>query len=227
MGIKSFLSSAIALIAIALGVVPSVASAGEPILHCEKTPCEFSVQSTGNSTLSSGTGATVLCTAITGSGSMDTVTGTTGKVTLTTHGCKEQDSGFQFACSSAGQPSGTIKTNTMVIHNISIESSTPGILLTGVSWTYTCVGGFALETVTGSLIGHVESACGVPNKQSKLFFEVSGFGQQKYKTTTKNPAFGEFDLMKARNHAESNVYVTAAIAATLDLNWNQTINLTC
>lgn len=206
-------------------VLPSIASAGEPTRHCTSLPCTYTVQSTGNITISSTDGVAVTCTSLAGNGAAGTLAGTTGTLQLRFHGCKETLTGFGFACSSPDEPSGTMTLNVMPSHNIWIDAAkaTPGIIWTAASMTYRCAGGQPGTRITGNLIGHMETPqCNTSVTHETLSFEASEPGKQKHTTITGS---GAFDLISDKD--ENGTYNTMAVAGTVHINWNQNITLTC
>jgi hypothetical protein len=217
------------LSALALTALPSVASAGEPTLHCTSLPCTYTVAG-GVAELSTVGGNTVKCTSVTGNGTSTVLSGTTGTVTLTFHECREQVTGFGFSCTGKEQPTRTIKTNSMVTHNVllaekaKVANGTPGVLVTGANVTFTCAG-FQSFTVTGNVLGHFENPqCNTPTKTYNLEFAVTAHGQQKFKlvTETGNP----FDL-ETNNDTVNGKYETSAQKGTGTLTFNQNVTLTC
>jgi hypothetical protein len=220
-----------ALAALAFTALPGAASAKETKLDCESLPCTFSVAG-GMATFSSVDGDTVSCTSVSGSGSAASKEATTITVSLKFHGCKETTTGFNFACSTPGQPSGTIVGTTAIGHIVALEKavapSENGILLTALKTTYTCAGGFARTTVTGNIIGENEEKCGAaPSTIQKVNFEVPSHGNQKITTWTGKT----FNLLSMTNHPETptvgGTYQTTAKSGTTTLTWNQKVQVTC
>ena len=165
---KWILLAAGALAALALTALPGAATAKETALKCEKALCTFGVAG-GQTTFSTGGADTVSCSSVTGVGEPINLASnetTTIKASFKYHGCRETDTAFKFACTTPGQSSGTITSNTITGHLIALESafapSENGVLLTDVKTTFTCAGGFAKTTVTGNLIGEIEEKCGAP-----------------------------------------------------------------
>jgi hypothetical protein len=221
-----------ALAALAFTALPGAASAKETALKCEKTPCTYTAVG-GVSTFSTVSGDTVTCTSVTGSGEAINVVNnetTTSRISLVLHGCRETTTFFKFACTSPGQPSGTITSNNITSHGVALPG-TPneaGILLTDVKTTFNCAGGFARTTVTGSMIGEFETQCGAAaSSTQKLNFEVSSHGKQKDTIWTG----ATYDLIAATNHNETPTvtsgYETAAKSGTTTLTWNQNVQVTC
>ena len=223
------------LAALALTALPGAASAKETVLKCEGAFCEFTIAG-GLSTFSTVGADTVSCTSFTGSGEAINLNAeketTTLKVGFKFHGCKETDSGFKFACTTPGQPSGTIVSNTMTGHLIALPTafvpSENGVLFTDWKMTFTCAGGFSRTTVTGNLIGENGAKCGAAaNSLQTWRFIVPLHGTQIYTTWTGNT----FSLSAATNHnttpTATSGYETAAQAGTGTLAWNQSVQVTC
>jgi len=150
----------------------------------------------------------------------------TGEVQLLYHGCKEQATIFHFACTSAGQASGTVTTNKMVTHNIYLDAAKTriGFLRTGANVTFTCAGGFASTTVTGSVIGELETKCGTTGKTLTVNYTASSHGQQTWKQITGTGTV--FDLTLQTNHP-NGIYETFAVTGTHTLTFNQNVVQTC
>jgi hypothetical protein len=228
---KLMLLAAGALAALAITALPGAASAKETALKCEKTPCAFT-ETGGLTTFSTVSGDTVTCTSVSGNGeaiNLSNLETTTTQVTLLLHGCKETSTIFKFACSTPGTPSGTIHGGTATAHIIALTGGTEtGVLLTNPKTTFTCAGGFARTTVTGNIIGEIETKCGsAASAVQKLNFETTGHGAQKLKTYTG----ATFNLIAATNHNETPTatsgYETAAKSGTTTLTWNQNVQVTC
>jgi hypothetical protein len=223
-----------ALAALAFTALPGAASAKETALKCEKSPCTFTIHG-GVSEFSTPAPDTVKCTSVTGSGEAINLVSnetTTFKVSLKFHECKEQNTIFKFACTTPGQPSGTIVSNTITGHFVALEKvhaeSENGVLLTDSKGTFTCAGGFARTTVTGNVIGENEEKCNsAATATQKLNFVASKHGTQKIETWTG----GTYDLIGATNHNETPTatgsYETAAQSGTGFITWNQKVQVTC
>jgi hypothetical protein len=226
-----------ALTALAFTALPGAASAKETTLKCEKTPCTFTVHGTV-SEFSAVNGDTVKCETVTGSGEAINLNSedetTTTKVELTFSSCKEQATIFHFACTTPGQSSGVITSNTMTGHLVALDKavapSENGVLLTDSKGTFTCAGGFARTTVTGNVIGENEEKCGAAAATTqRLNFEPTGKdGIEKILTWTGT----QYNLIAATNHQDTSVgattgYVQAAQTGTGTLTWNQKVQVTC
>jgi hypothetical protein len=219
-----------ALTALAFTALPGAASAKETKLDCEFLPCTFTIAG-GVTTFSvKPSGDTLSCTSVTGSGSVATKEATTFSVSLKYHGCKETNF-FGFACTTPGQPSGTIvPTANMVGHIVALPGTVNenGVLFTDIKTTFTCAGGFAATTVTGNVIGENEAKCGAaPSPIQKLNFAVPSHGNQAITTWTGKT----FNLLYMTNHPTTptvgGAYETEAQSGTTTLTWNQKVQVTC
>jgi hypothetical protein len=233
---KLMLLVAGAIAALSFTALAGAASAKETALKCEKTPCTFTVHGGIAEISSTPSNDTLRCETVTGSGEAINLNSedetTTIKVSLIYHGCKEQATIFKFACTSAGQPSGTIASSAVTGHLVALEKAVAptenGVLLTDLKTTLTCAGGFARSTITGNLIGENEAKCGeVASTTQKWNFEATGDGKQKITTWTGKT----FNLLYATNHnttpTATSGYETAAKSGTTTLTWNQKVQVTC
>jgi hypothetical protein len=234
---KLMMLAAGALSVLAFTALPSAASAGEWHLKCEKFPCTFTVAG-GESRFSETAGGTVWCSSVTGAGEVTKAAveptlkeneSTTGTVRLLFHGCKEQATIFHFACTSAGQPSGTVTTNVMTTHNVWLTHGTtkPGVAITNANTTFTCAGGFAASTVTGTVLGELhEPQCKVASATQKQNFTSTSHGHQTWKQITGTGPI--LDLITSTNHTNAvPTYETAAQTGTGTLTFNQKVTPTC
>jgi hypothetical protein len=224
------------LAALAFTALPGAASAKETKLDCESdaTNCTFTVAGGASTFSAKPSGDTVRCTSVSGSGGvLNPANGgaTTITVSLKFHGCVEKNSGFEFICTTPGQPNGTIvPTANTVGHIVDLPGTTNGngVLLTDNKATFTCAGVFARTTVTGNVIGESEEKCGGPASTfQKVNFEVPSHGNQKINTWTGKT----FNLLGMTNHPTTptvgGTYETAAQSGTGTLTWNQNVRVTC
>jgi hypothetical protein len=219
---KLMLLAAGALTALAFAALPAVASAAEFPLHCETVTCTSTISGGHAELRTAGSAVGITCTTSTGTASQPNNT-TTGSVQLTFHGCK--DTAFGGACTSAGQLSGTIKTNSMVSHMIYIEHNkgTPGVLLTGANVTITCLFNIK-KTVTGNVIGHWDAPnCGVTQSSHAVTFTAVTPGNQKFMQITTTGT--KYDLISS-DHA-GGAYETASQAGKGVLTHATKTALTC
>jgi hypothetical protein len=150
------------LAVLALAVAAPVALGATP--EGDYNPPGTATFTSGESKLSLADGTTISCASGTGNG--EATSKTTGIAAYKLHGCKERMTGFNFACTSAGQPSGTIQLPTVVTHAVYLDEAhtKPGVLatMTGVIIKFTCAGGFASVEVKGNgILGEVTSPkCG-------------------------------------------------------------------
>jgi hypothetical protein len=220
---KKMMVLAAALTALAFAALPAVASAGEPQTHCINgaASCSFTVHGgpAGWNTASAGS---TNCSSVTGSGTMGT---TTGSMALVFHGCTE--SVFGSACTTSGQPSGTIATTALIYHNIyaSAGKSSPAILITpnatsGIFSHYTCAGGLVTKTISGNgLIGTLtKPKCGETTNVFEFALEQSVAGTQKHMQITG--AGTKYDLKDGEN-------TTSLVASMKFTVTSTTASLTC
>ena len=188
---KKIMLLALTAVSAVMFALPAVASAGE----WEMTPAggAFTVANVGNTVLTTSNNETLTCTKVTGSGSYNAGSATTGTVEMTFHSCTTVVLGFKVNCTSSGQPTGTVTTTTVTFTNIYLEDdkTLPGVKLTGAGAnehfaTFSC-GGVNI-VVTGSVIGESESKCGTAAKEHKLNFESTAHGTQKWKQNTTTGA---------------------------------------
>jgi hypothetical protein len=168
MNSRSILLGLAALLA-AMCALPAVASAGEWSIHnATGTNPSFTVSATNPKITVNGE-ANWTCATVAGAGAYTSPT--TGNIALTFHGCTESFSGS--ACTTPGQPAGTIIMGSHVFHNVHLEPTETntnkiGMLITGGSGasdlaTFECkpFGVTKTYTTTGNIIGEVTSpACG-------------------------------------------------------------------
>ena len=198
---KKAILLSLAAASVMLFALPAGASAESWTL--DNTPAAFTSAS-GLTKLTTTTGETIECQSSTGSG--EYTNGTTGNATLFFHTCKHKATGAN--CSSEGQPTGTIKTNKLTIHNVWANKHgvrTRASLLTPPATGETGAGSFATFsckilgigptiTVTGTVIGEVEltTACNTEQTVSHLNFESKEEGHQTITTLWNTP--GTYDL---------------------------------
>jgi hypothetical protein len=233
---KLMMLAAGALTVVAFTALPSVSSAKETHIKCLGAgACTYKVAA-GESKFSTKVGDTLLCTSVTGNGDLTLNAereATTGNLQLLFHNCKEQNTIFKFNCTSPGQPTGTIKPESIVTHNITDEATfgtnvKVGVLLTNVKATFTCAGGFSATTVTGNVIGTLDENCvgRAPSPIVKQSFNAT-HGEQDHKLWTGVT----YDLIGMTNHpttpAVGGTYETAAQTGTGTLTFNQNVEITC
>jgi hypothetical protein len=172
----------------AMFALPAMASAGTWSLDPAGTA--FTASSVGNTVLTTNNNETVTCTSSTGTGSYNAGSTTDGTVTFKFHNCSSSG----FACTTAGQPSGTIVTTLATFKNVYLEPGpkTPGLTLKGKDAnehfaSFSCAFGFVNVVVTGTLLGEVEEpakVCNVPTKKIPLAFVSIKHGFQKWTQVT-------------------------------------------
>jgi hypothetical protein len=228
---KKMMLLALAAVSAAMFALPAVASAGEPVIDpaSGKFPLTFT-SAGGHSELRANEEPPITCTSNTGTGKY--TSGTTGEIALTFHGCTTSFFGFPVSCNSAGQPSGTIKTNTSVFHNVYVTDAktNPGVLVTpptspaGLYTTIIC-GGFASIEVRGNgIIGELTSPkCGaVAQKTATLNFAATGSSQTLKKVTATGT---EYSLSSTTE--SSGKVTTSCEVAEGTVTYAENATLTC
>ncbi len=157
------------------------------------------------------------CTSVTGSGRYETAT--TGKIELTLHGCF----GPGVACTSLGQPSGTITSSEMEFHNVFLEpeKGKPGILITAKEGRFAAFAcnGFAMELSGNGLISEMATPeCGKASKTSTQLYEAASAGNQKWMQVETGGT--KYDLAWTLGG-------TAAFESTTTLTFAEQATVTC
>jgi hypothetical protein len=200
----------LALAVAALFALPSAASAQE--IHFTNVTT-FS-GSGGVNLISAVNEPKISCTGTSASGSFNAGSTTTGSVNLIRSGCTAEFLGIKGTCNTAGDSSGVI-TSSASFHLITISTGKPGILLTPVTSTTTCVG-FARTELTGNgIIGTITSpACGASSKELKLSFEAEGSTQKHIEYTGV-----KYDLLADTENSagETTSTATAALSGSTTL----------
>jgi len=129
-------------------------------------------------------GGKFVCTDYTAAGEITSAT--TGSIETSFGGCKAPGG---IACTSPGQPSGTIKFAKSVFHLVYLTDAKtmPGVLVTpptgGVFTTTACTG----EIKGSGYMGQLEwpaPACGAKSTTFSFVYEVDAEGKQKYRQVT-------------------------------------------
>jgi len=212
---KTFLL-ALAAVSAAMLALPALVSAQS--WHLDNTT-SFSVTGSGGN-LTSTEGASISCTSTTGSGAFSTTT--SGSVSLVLHGCTGP---FGFACTSAGQSSGTVTLVTSfdgIMVTSSASEKKAGVLFTPTTSVeptpglkqfteFNCLG-ISIKLFGKGLIGTVISPdCGVASTTVSVGFESSESGHQKDRTYTGNT----YDL---QTNISATSHPTASLDATVTLH---------
>jgi hypothetical protein len=216
---------ALAAACAAMFALPSVASAGEWTLDRDATDQSFTISGAAGTltaeSLSDGSTLTVECTGTTGSGSYSSAT--TGTMALKFTGCK--NTGIAVSCTSPGQPTGTIVANAHITNvylraNANPKLRTPGITITGpgnstttAMSTFTCF--FITTTVTGSINGHLDSACDESARTTAHieFASNNTEGEPKWRYVTENtsPQADELTVNTAGTHRRGSIDAAATV----------------
>src|SRR6476620_8493558 len=184
--------------------------------HLDNTT-SFSVTGSGGN-LTSTEGASISCTSTTGSGAFSTTT--SGSVSLVLHGCTGP---FGFACTSAGQSSGTVTLVTSfdgIMVTSSASEKKAGVLFTPTTSVEPTPGlkqfveisclGISIKMFGKGMIGTISSpACGVASSTVTVVFSSSSTGHQEDKTYTGTT----FDLQGTitESHPTYSLDATATI----------------
>jgi len=206
--------------ALVLGVaaltVTGSASAGEWTLDAGAGK-NIAVRKVNNPVFTVVGGQTINCNGLNGNGVY--AADTTGNITLTFNGCKEN--AFGTNCTTPGHAAGSITIANKTFHNVIIgdagDEFTPiGILITsgtGDLATFSCAGGLINITITGNVIGELEAPkCGVEGKKYFLNFESAAHGVQKYQQiTTAGAAFDIVADVGAEQPRTSSIDLTAEV----------------
>ena len=161
---KKLMLAATALVVVAFTALPAIASA-TPKMDLPEDP-SFTI--TGPAGVLTGE-VPVECESVSGNGEFD-ATGETGTVQFIFHGCTEGL--FGSACTTPGQPTGTIATTEELPFHLKTTTgdNTPAVLITpkegegttgGHFATFECLGGFIEVKVDGNgIIGEITSGYG-------------------------------------------------------------------
>ena len=222
---KLMLLAAGALAVLAFSALPSVASAGTYLSTCEgAAKCEGTIAGVGNAELEDDGGTKIICTATGGTASFTSGT-STGSAQFKFTGCAE--SALGTSCKSSGAAAGEILTPVVTTDNVYLEpeEKTPGVLITNNSVTLICAGGLVKKTVTGNLLGELESSCTTPLAKTTVKFEFGATtGSQQWTTVTTTGTV--FDL-SVNNDTPEGTYTTAAQKGTGNTTWNHNVTLDC
>jgi hypothetical protein len=235
---KLMLLAAGALSGLAFMAIPGIASGKEFVGTCGSgATCTGNIVG-GFTEVEDDGGTKVGCASVTGTVTQ-THNSSTGVANIKFHGC----TGFGFACSSPGQPAGTIATGSLTYHLIRLEpnpSTVPiGMLFTQINTTFGCAGGLFVRTFTGGKIAELEdyagkpATCGVAETKLNLAFREKAGGPtatQEWETITTDPALGEFDLTVGPHVGGGSDTTTAALKSTTTITMapaGQTMALDC
>jgi hypothetical protein len=177
---KKIMMLALTVISAASFVLPRTAAAEDIPLHLLPKPEKATPIVGGIATLIPVGGIAVTCEKTEGNAVWET--STTGSVTLTFKNCK---AGIFGICNSEGQPAGTIKTNALPFHLLTVPVQKPGILVTPAAaggFTVFACGGLILVAVEGNgVVGTITKPnCGEEGQVGVIAFEGVN-GVQKHK----------------------------------------------
>ncbi len=221
---KKTMLLALAAVSAAMFALPALASAGT--WHMEP-PSDFTIAG-GAVTLKTTSGAVTSCTSSLGTGSYDAGSSTTGKISITFHGCTGT---FGSHCTTVGQPTGTIAAGPLPFHNILLEpkaggggAKEAGILVTplgvdnnptagdGFFTSFVCLGA-TLNVRGNGVIGTVEQPCGTKTKKVDIDFTESQAGHQKWTQITTSGTIYDLKAVAASHQTASLVTTLTETAA--------------
>lgn len=197
----------------ALAAMPAAGSAQE--IHIDGVS-SFTGVSGGGILLASGE-PKIQCKGGGITGSFDSGSSTTGKITLDSTGCTAEFLGIKANCNTSGAESQTIASSG-AFHLITVNSK-PGILVTPVATTIICPG-FSNTKVAGNIIGTLLSpACGASSTSFALAFTATGSTQDHLEYTGV-----KYDLT---SQTGSGSAVTAGLNSAATLESTTSGTLTC
>lgn len=133
-----------------------------------------------------------------------------GEAELTFRDCKE--STLNASCTTAGEPTGTVKTKVLPVRLTYLDDGSPGIAFeanesSGKFAEMSCVGGFVKLVVTGGVLGSITNQFGVQafnlNADVNAVSEGEGYAQE-YTETESGEGLG---LLASSNHGEPQAEV--------------------
>jgi len=192
---KMMLLAAAAVAALAFAALPALASANPTI----------DLSGSGHFTASGGAAhlrtasTSVNCTSTTGTGDFTSSTG--GNVQFLFHGCTE--SVFGTACTTSGQPSGTIQTESQPFELVTAKGSgDPATLITpaanGRFASFSCFGGFINIVVTGNGVIGAITAPGYNESSPTFTLDLNAIGAAQEITEIEGSAT-KFGLLSSTN----------------------------
>jgi hypothetical protein len=218
-------------ILLAITVVAALAFAAMPALASAKTPeldGTFPLGFTGTSgagTLNS-SAATISCKEDTNTGSFTSKTAGTLEVTF-----KKCTGPLGIACTTPGQASGVITTNSSVFDLVYLKAggTTPGVLVTpptsGVFAEFECSAAAKVKVTGNGLLGHIESpACGATSKTFAVNFEATGTAQKYTKVEEAGTAFS---LLASLNGAMPPTTASEVSTGSETFNGGASATFTC
>jgi|SRR6476620_6593473 len=224
---KKMMALGLAVACAALFALPAAASA--QVWHLSET-VGFTVTGSGG-TMTTTEGASVQCTSTTGSGSFSTTT--SGFLSLTFHGCTGP---FGFACTTAGQSSGTIALSNSfngIMVTSTASTKDPGVLLTPTGSTeptagkgkqfteFSCLG-ISVKVAGNGIIGTIhnpEPPCGATASTWGVNFVSASAGHQADKVWT-GVTYDAYSTVTAS-------HPTASLDGTATLHFEAARTLNC
>jgi len=211
-----FLMITAALSALSLVALPAVASAGTPQIHCPNgaPSCNINFAATHTELQMTNTFAPITCTSISGSGRLDT---TSGSLQLLFHGCK--DTIFGIEC-------GTTTTTSLPfdLRYLTVGKTVPGFLLTpnptGSGTHFMNLGCAGIITGNG-VMGRLSAGCTSPQTSLGLVFEIGSNGHQTHKQITGTGAI--YDLTAESIAGPTTFAINTIATVTLAAGGNFTV----
>lgn len=191
--IKMLLASA-ALSTLAFAALPTMASAFETTPSISPAgEAEFPLQYSGSGlggTFYTASGRWVYCETSSAEATM--TASMTGSTKLAFSGCRE--STLNSTCTTPGQPSGTIITETLATHTVYLQwtyppHETPGVLFTPNEETekvaaFSCVSGFVKIDVKGNGVLGTVTSPGIGESSSALTFNIRAVESSQWHSET-------------------------------------------
>jgi hypothetical protein len=187
---KKFILLALAAASVVAFALPATASAINALHVVPKPEGVKVIHGVGTWTLQAPFG-NITCKKSAGTGTLENTT--TGTFQLTLHECTEP---FGGACTTAGQPAGTVKTTVLPVHLATVEDPAaatkvgPGVLVTPAAGgtgrhfaTFSCpiIGERKVEG--NGVIGTITAPkCGESSTQATISFTAASQGVQTHKT---------------------------------------------
>jgi hypothetical protein len=233
---KKLMMLALAAVSAAMFALPAAAFAGNWHLEPEdgsKTGPTITISGT-NSTLAATNGLVVRGTGISGIGTFNAESTTTGTITTESAGIKgglkfTGVTSLGFPCTSAGQAAGTVLTTPLTFHLEKIDTETPGILIKANNAenhfaTFVCAGITTIVRGNG-ILGDVTDKCSEEKEKGTVDFQNNGTaGHQKYTQVTTTGII--YDLESSQNGGSTWSTSSMDTIGNLTLSKKSKINCT-
>ncbi|MGN6258085.1 MAG: hypothetical protein ACTHN3_10105 [Solirubrobacterales bacterium] len=224
---KMMLLAVTAVAALVFAAMPAVASAAPNIDFSKGTPIPFTGTSGISVLRNSGFAGEVECTIDTNSG--EWTSSVTGILQVKFRNCKNKATGI--ACTTSGQESGVIATDSGVFHlgYIAGFTKTVGILLTpnattGIFTEFSCGSLFKVVVAGNGLIAHVtKPTCGETSGKSTISATATGSVQTYQQMEGNSTKFHLTSSLNGGTAAEASEETTEET----ELSGGATGTLTC